>query len=153
MAGDGELEDLVRELTARDPPALTPTRVFDPSLASRIERVDAPEIVRAVLHLMNDEIERAHEIAQGGEGEPTHDYVHAIVHRRGGDLENSKYWLARARSHPVIPAVYGVARGAAAAFVDRCGREPRDADLVTTQWRELKALLDHARGAAGHPRG
>lgn len=42
------------------------------------------------------EWERAHEIAQGGEGERLHDLVHALVHWIEGDLSNSDYWYRRA---------------------------------------------------------
>src|SRR5215469_12113850 len=111
MAGDRELESLVSTLTARDPPALTPARLHDPALTSRIDAVSAPPAVRAILHLMNDDIDRAHTIAQSGEGDATLDYVHAIVHRREGDWANSKYWFSRAGGQPVILAVYGPESG------------------------------------------
>jgi hypothetical protein len=147
VAGDRELEYLVSTLTARVPPALVPARVHDPTLTSRIEAVSAPPAVRAVLHLMNDDIDRAHTIAQSGEGDATLDYVHAIVHRREGDWDNSKYWFSHAAGQPVLRTVYGPERGAAARFVDRCRTGSADANLVEEQWRELQALLDHARGA------
>jgi hypothetical protein len=44
------------------------------------------------------EWERAHEIAQGGEGERIHDLVHALVHWIEGDHGNAAYWYRRADS-------------------------------------------------------
>jgi hypothetical protein len=148
MPGDRELESLVSALAAREPPALMPARVHDAALTSRIEALPGPPAVRAVLHLMNDDIGRAHAIAQSGEGDATLDYVHAIVHRREGDWGNSKYWFSRAGGQPVILAVYGPERGAAARFVDLCRTGDGDAKLAEEQWRELQALLEHARSAA-----
>jgi hypothetical protein len=148
MPGDRELESLVSALTAREIPALTPAGVHDAALTSRIEALPAPPAVRAVLHLMNDDIDRAHVIAQSGEGDATLDYIHAIVHRRGGDWSNSKYWFSRAGGQPVIRAVYGAERGAAARFVDLCRTGDGDAKLAEEQWRELQALLGYARSEA-----
>lgn len=42
--------------------------------------------------------EQAHEIAQGGEGDPDHDLVHALLHWIEGDRFNSDYWYRRAGS-------------------------------------------------------
>jgi hypothetical protein len=41
-------------------------------------------------------LEKAHEIAQSNEGEPAHDWVHALVHRIEGDAGNAGYWYRRA---------------------------------------------------------
>jgi hypothetical protein len=46
------------------------------------------------------EWERAHAIAQDGEGAPDHDLVHALVHRIEGDDANAAYWYRRAGSVP-----------------------------------------------------
>ncbi len=147
MDADRELESLVSALAAREPPPLIPAQVHDPALTARIERWPGSPAVRAVLHLMNDDIGRAHAIAQSGEGDSTLDYAHAIVHRRGGDWDNSKYWFARAGDHPVVRAVYGAGRGASARFVERCRDDAASRTLADAQWRELQALLEHARTA------
>jgi hypothetical protein len=145
MDAEEEIDSLVRTLTAREAPPLVPVRVHDPALTARIEAIAQPA-VRAVLHLMNDDIARAHAIAQAADGDPTLDYVHAIVHRRDGDWDNSKYWLSRAGAHSVLRAVHGPERAASARFVDRCRDDADEKTLAQDQWRELAALLDHARG-------
>lgn len=38
----------------------------------------------------------AHEIAQGHEGEPVFDAIHAALHRIEGDAANARYWDRRA---------------------------------------------------------
>lgn len=43
------------------------------------------------------EWQKAHEIAQGGEGRPMHDLVHALVHWIEGDHGNADYWYHRAQ--------------------------------------------------------
>lgn len=45
---------------------------------------------------MGDHWQKAHEIAQSNEGEPAHDWVHALVHRIEGDESNARYWYRRA---------------------------------------------------------
>ncbi|WP_170475677.1 hypothetical protein [Ruegeria arenilitoris] len=42
------------------------------------------------------QMEQAHEICQDYEGEPTFDWIHALVHRIEGDDGNAEYWYRRA---------------------------------------------------------
>jgi hypothetical protein len=44
--------------------------------------------------------ERAHALAQGGEGDPACDRVHALVHWIEGDKSNAAYWFRRAGGEP-----------------------------------------------------
>jgi hypothetical protein len=44
------------------------------------------------------EWERAHAIAQAGEGQPALDRVHALTHWIEGDLGNADYWYRRSGS-------------------------------------------------------
>ncbi|MFT3988982.1 hypothetical protein [Aestuariivirga sp.] len=50
------------------------------------------------------EWQKAHELAQGGEGDPAYDLVHALVHWIEGDQANAAYWYRRAggRRAPTI---------------------------------------------------
>lgn len=57
-------------------------------------------VAQGLLYLWHDHWNDAHEIAQANEGEPLHDYLHAIVHRREGDFSNSNYWFRSAGLHP-----------------------------------------------------
>ncbi|NJO36297.1 MAG: hypothetical protein HC871_00210 [Rhizobiales bacterium] len=45
--------------------------------------------------------QRAHQLAQGHEGEPAYDRLHALVHRIEGDAANAAYWYRRA-AEPVF---------------------------------------------------
>jgi hypothetical protein len=45
---------------------------------------------------VGDGWERAHEICQQAEGEPSHDLVHGLAHLIEGDLPNAGYWYRRA---------------------------------------------------------
>jgi hypothetical protein len=53
--------------------------------------------------LWHDHGEAAHEIAQSREGEPDHDLLHALFHRREGDHGNADYWFGKAGKHPSYP--------------------------------------------------
>lgn len=141
-----QLADL---LLARDPlPPLVPAKVYDAALAPEIEASDAPGLAKIGLHLLNDDLEASHSLAQAHEGEPLADYWHAIIHRREGDYGNSRYWFGRVGRTPLLAEVYGPDPGAPAAFVERCraaGRG-RDAALEQFQRDEIARLLAHILG-------
>lgn len=60
-------------------------------------------VARGVLYLWNDHWDAAHEIAQSREGDPDHDFLHGILHRREGDFANAAYWFRSAGDHPCYP--------------------------------------------------
>lgn len=55
----------------------------------------------AGLWLYVDDLESSHGICQDLET-PTGSLWHGILHRREGDYSNSRYWMRRANSHPLI---------------------------------------------------
>jgi hypothetical protein len=84
-------ESIASTLFARQPyPPLCPKKAYDPSLTTVISSLDAPSLVRAALHLANDDIEGCHVIVQDMEGQRTANLLHATLHRREGDYWNSK---------------------------------------------------------------
>lgn len=108
------LEALMTRVTSSNAqllPPLRPTKTFDASLTPQIEsfaknRHESKSCVRAALHLLNDDIELAHSIAQGDEGEITTDLCHGILHRREGEYWNSRLWYKLIK-HPLVDEVYG----------------------------------------------
>jgi hypothetical protein len=91
--------DLFQTLTQRRPlPPLHPKKVWRDDLQPTIAALNAPSLVKGVLHLLNDDLEAAHEEAQKNKG-PDASYLHALVHRRQGDFSNSRYWLRSVREH------------------------------------------------------
>ena len=141
-------EELFAVLAARPTYPLRPNEVYDAGLTAAIDALDADDAVKAGLHLLNDDVPRAHALAQDHEGDKTSDYWHAIVHRREGDFDNAKYWLRQVGRHPVLARVHDGGPAAAAAFVDRC-RNAAGGDvteLEAIQKREMLGLLDYARG-------
>ena len=148
MKAKQSIEEIQSALQARSSWPLCPEKVFDSDLTAAIEALDEPDVVKAGLHMLNDDLARSHEHAQKHEGDKTCDYWHAIVHRREGDFDNAKYWLGQVGRHPVLSRVYDGGPAAAIEFVHRC----RDADpsklpaLEATQRREMLGLLAYARG-------
>ena len=51
------------------------------------------DVALGLLHLWHDHWEEAHNVAQSDEGEPDHDLLHALVHRREQDFSNAAYWF------------------------------------------------------------
>jgi len=147
MVANNPYSAIAARLLAREPPPpLSPRGVYDAALTARIDELDVPALGKAALHLLNDDLERSHQLAQSSEGNRTADYLHSIVHRREGDFANCKYWLRRVEGHPVLAGIFGKDGAAAFDFVDRCraaGSSP-SRELLDTQKRELGALLDEA---------
>ena len=107
--------------TSGELPPLQATQPFDQTLTAEIDtfaKQNSPNrpCVRAALHILNDDLERAHKIAQDDEGDMSSNLCHAILHRREGDFWNSKWWYRQIK-HPLIGQVYG-GTSEAQAFVD-----------------------------------
>ncbi len=83
---------------------LLPKRVYDDALVVPIRDLSragaASDNVAALLHLLNDDLDAAHILCQGHEGDPTANYIHQIVHRREGDWGNTRYWVGKTGAHP-----------------------------------------------------
>ncbi|HET6422148.1 MAG TPA: hypothetical protein VFG20_00610, partial [Planctomycetaceae bacterium] len=64
--------------------------------------------VAAGLHLLYDDLDGSHSLAQTAEGQGKHrnaDYWHAIMHRREPDYGNAKYWFRRVGAHVLLDRV------------------------------------------------
>ena len=134
-------------LLVRDPlPPLVPAKIYNAALTPEIENSGVSGLAKIGLHLLNDDLEASHVLAQAHEGEPLADYWHAIIHRREGDYGNSRYWFGRVGRAPILAEIYGADPAAPALFVERCravGRG-RDAALEQFQRDEIARLLTSA---------
>lgn len=98
-------ESVARLRSRKEPAPLVPRKIWDPELDAAIERLlPDTEPLKSALHLWNDNLIRAHEIAQEI-GTPTGSYLHGVMHRREPDYGNSKYWFRKVGDHPHFPAV------------------------------------------------
>ena len=84
-------------------------------LAGRMAPESLP-VLQGLALLWHDHWTPAHEIAQSREGEPDHDLLQAILHRREGDFANAGYWFRRAGKHACYPILE---RGLASAGAGR----------------------------------
>ncbi|KAF8576412.1 hypothetical protein K439DRAFT_1640519 [Ramaria rubella] len=99
-------EEIFQQLATRQPlPPLAATEIYSSSITRDVDSLAVGNGVKAALHLLNDDIERCHNIAQSNEGVSTFDYLHAILHRRERDYWNSKWWFNRI-SHPLLSQLY-----------------------------------------------
>lgn len=62
-------------------------------------------VATGILLLWHDHWDEAHALAQSDEGDPDHDFLHGMVHRREGDFGNSKYWFRSAGTHPSLTLI------------------------------------------------
>ncbi|KAH7925019.1 hypothetical protein BV22DRAFT_1112521 [Leucogyrophana mollusca] len=141
---------VVTTLFARTPlPPLTAERVWRPDLSAQINALRAGINVKAVLHLLNDDFDGCHNLAQTQEGNPYSDNLHAIVHRREPDYWNSQYWYGRLY-HSHMSEIYlpGASKAkvqqAAIKFVDDVKRANETGngvdEMEKRQWDEMTKL-------------
>ena len=137
------LDNLLATLTQRDPlPLLVPERVWDNSLTAKIDKLTAAPLIKAGLHILNDDIHKCHIIAQEHENSDSN-YWHAILHRREPDYWNSKYWYKRVGDHPVIHNMQKEKPGwDPFNFVDQCEKFNK-AQERQIQLQEMTLLLNY----------
>jgi hypothetical protein len=162
-----DVEGILEALRSRPEPPLTPRQIWDPKLSRAIESRVSDPAARSALHLWNDDLARAHELAQ--EIETTlGSCLHGTMHRREPDYDNARYWFRRVGKHPVggqireaalelvgeAPALQEILASIrrrrdwdALAMVDWCERAAEapelDRFLRGVQARELEALARH----------
>jgi hypothetical protein len=116
--------------------------VWDNSLTAKIDKLTAVPLIKAGLHLLNDDINNCHIIAQEHEN-PDGNYWHAILHRREPDYWNSKYWYRRVDNHPVIQQMKNEEVGwDPFNFVDQCEKF-NTAQTRKIQLQEMTLLLNY----------
>jgi hypothetical protein len=54
------------------------------------------DLLRAIELATQNQWDAAHGIVQQYEGDPTAAWIHAVLHKIEGDLDNSRYWYRRA---------------------------------------------------------
>ena len=137
------LDNLLATLTQRDPfPLLVPESVWDNGLTAKIDELTAAPLIKAGLHLLNDDIHNCHIIAQEHENSDGN-YWHAILHRREPDYWNSKYWYKRVGDHPVIHNMQKEKPGwDPFNFVDQCEKFNK-AQERQIQLQEMTLLLNY----------
>lgn len=141
---DSALYDTIDTLLSRPLPPLVPKAPWNAEMASAIDRVSAAEnaspFITAALHLLNDDLERAHRLVQAREGDQTADYLHMLVHRREGDWSNTGYWVRRAGEHPVYATLLTTIRSESA--------DPKIKDVISSWKRwDPNVMLELCRQA------
>jgi hypothetical protein len=111
---DAEVQRIIRVLLAREEPAeTTPRGIWDSGLNDAIAALKpadrAGRCVQAALHLWNDDLKTCHEMIQDDPDEYGA-YLHAVMHRREPDPDNSKYWWRRVGRHPLFPQLLEAAK-------------------------------------------
>ncbi|WNR43202.1 hypothetical protein [Paenibacillus roseipurpureus] len=111
--GNNWIETIAKPLLAHLP-ALYPIEEWDMAMDTRIEALSpsiitqgVPEqlpygqAIKAGLFLLNESLDKAHEIAQEITN-ATGSYWHALMHRMEGDYSNAKYWFNDVGHHPIF---------------------------------------------------
>lgn len=146
-------ESLIDILLTRNPHSpLVPSEVWNRELTVEIDLLYGMEMLKAGLHLLNDDIDRCHHIAQE-RPTPEGNYWHAILHRREPDYSNSKYWYRKVGEHPVFSLLREeFSDWDPFTFVDWCEGTSRGTGEKSESWlrdvqmKEMAYLLKHVEG-------
>lgn len=143
-----ELIPLLRRDQAESLPPLLPQKPFSPELKSTISSLksDLPVPVVGILHLLNDDIDAAHTLVQDDDSNRDSNLIHSLLHRREGDLWNSKWWLNQF-THPFLNTLYEEkkldGRTGAKQFVDMVERvTSKGATTACAAQRDVKATKE-----------
>jgi hypothetical protein len=121
-------------LLSRADAPLCPKVAWQPGLLADV--TEGSYNLRAILHLLNDDLDGAHKLVQVHEEDSTANYIHQLVHRREGDWGNTRYWVGMTGPHPFYDEFDS---GTARERLDACQRgEPGAAALA---WDEMVGLL------------
>lgn len=172
------LEAIIRVLRDRGPIPLRASAVWKPELTSEIQALTPTALdvfenefyhcLRSGLHLWNDDLDRAHTIAQSIPS-ATGSLCHGIMHRRQGDFGNSKYWFQHVGDHPIFRPLLEEAKTVVAGraedplagslsrsdkwdpdgFVDACRERGEDDLLKAIQISEIDLLVRFCFRQAG----
>jgi hypothetical protein len=104
---------VLRLLTAATKAELDRTTPEELVAPAQITSRDDALLIKAALYLKHGHLDDCHKIAQHV-ALPTGSYWHGIMHRREGDISNSHYWYDRVGEHPVLTAIGGYPKDAAA---------------------------------------
>ena len=134
-------EEIISRLREREHPPLRPTKIWDAGLNRDIRKIQDPAL-RSALHLWNDDLDQAHEMAQDLHT-PLGSWLHGTMHRREGDYSNAKYWFRRMGDYPIAAELEP--EWSASGMVDRCESASPSSkpSLLRLQRRELEALAMH----------
>lgn len=144
-----QIQELFIGLKSLNPrPALFPSHPVSAEHTQEINALTAPPLMKAILHLWNDDLEGAHQIVQSDKSVDSH-YLHALLHRRERDFSNSLYWFARVGNHPAWKRMQeSFTNWSAKDFVRRCESETGTSELETMQAREMEILFALIAGEA-----
>ncbi|MCX6368478.1 MAG: hypothetical protein NTX57_17485 [Armatimonadetes bacterium] len=130
------LHAIAATLLARTDAPLCPKAPWLPGLLSKVS--EGSYNLRALLHLLNDDLDAAHKLVQVHEEDSTANYIHQLVHRREGDWGNTRYWVGMTGPHPFYDA-FDSGNGTARERLDACQRG--DSGAAALSWQEQVALL------------
>lgn len=145
-----QIQQIIQKLRSRIPlPSLVPEKIWDKDLSQEIGTLSVNPTMAATLFLWNDDLEKAHSLAQQVESS-TGSLIHGIMHRRQPDYSNSKYWFRQAGSHPIfINLIQEFPNWEPLSFVDQCEQASKKNDLKAiedlslVQSREFELLAHY----------
>jgi hypothetical protein len=128
------LFSVTETLLSRTDAPLCPRAPWQPALLVGV--TEGSYNLRALLHLLNDDLDAAHKLVQVHEEDSTANYIHQLVHRREGDWGNTRYWVGMTGAHPFYAEL---GKGTARERLEQCQSGAPGAAALS--WDEQVGLL------------
>ncbi|KAL1311073.1 hypothetical protein AAFC00_001282 [Neodothiora populina] len=112
-------------------PLLPPGKSYDGTLTDKISSLYCHPALEALLHILNLDLPSAHFLCRKMQSAPAYEgmYIHGLLHRIEGDLDNTRAWYADVQDSDCFISVWGEATH----------EERKEADSIKDQYRVGKA--------------
>jgi hypothetical protein len=128
------------------------------SISHAIAELSIHPTLEAILHILNADLASAHFLCRHMQNAPAWEgmYIHGLLHRVEGDIENAKSWYRDVAESDCFKNVWPAGIDAAVTFLEDLkaerlngSRTVRNAHLLQQSQTEIEALKDWCQNAFG----
>ncbi|KAK4610333.1 hypothetical protein CLAFUW4_14070 [Fulvia fulva] len=104
-------DSLLTTLKSAPAPLLPPGKSWDPALTDKISTLYLHPALEALLHILNLDLPSSHFLVRHMQSSPEHTamYLHGILHRIEGDMDNARAWYSDVSESEVFARIWGEA--------------------------------------------
>ncbi|EME44580.1 hypothetical protein DOTSEDRAFT_72135 [Dothistroma septosporum NZE10] len=145
---DVSFDSLLQTLKSAPAPLLPPGKAWDPTLTDKISTLYLHPALEALLHILNLDLPSAHFLVRHMQSSPEHTamYLHGILHRIEGDMDNARAWYSDVSESEVFMGIWGTAS-------EEEKGEVKSAEKKLPPQRKAREFLDGVEGVIKKGKG